>query len=105
MYTIRLADGLELTGLRMNGTNYVSKDQVDENIFVNNLTTMTVSDGDTETVYHDVELIQQVHYEDGWYLSFRELSDAEKTAIATEDSITDVQLALAEIYEMMLGGM
>lgn len=77
---------------------------MDESIFNSNLSTMTVSDGQIETVYHDVELIQQVHYADGWYLAFRELSEAEMASKATESSITDVQMALTEIYEMMLGG-
>lgn len=79
-------------------------EKVDESIFEGNLSTMTVSDGQTETVMHEVELIQQVHYSDGWYLAFRELTEAEKANRATENSITDVQMALTEIYEMMLGG-
>lgn len=104
-YKITLSDGKEITGLRKNGTNFVAEEQVDEAIFKDNLSAMTVSDGQTETVYHDVELIQQVHYADGWYLAFRELTEAEKASKATESSITDVQMALTEIYEMMLGGM
>lgn len=37
MYTITLANGKKLTGLDMNGTNYVSKEKVDETIFKDNL--------------------------------------------------------------------
>ena len=51
MYTITLANGTKLTGLDMNGTNYVSKEKVDETIFKDNLSTMKVSDGETETTY------------------------------------------------------
>lgn len=40
MYTITLANGAKLTGLDMNGTNYVSKEKVDETIFKDNLSTM-----------------------------------------------------------------
>ena len=40
MYTITLANGTKLTGLDMNGTNYVSKEKVDETIFKDNLSTM-----------------------------------------------------------------
>ena len=40
MYTITLANGTKLTGLDMNGTNYVSKEKVDETIFKDNLSTI-----------------------------------------------------------------
>jgi len=43
MYTITLANGAKLTGLDMNGTNYVSKEKVDETIFKDNLSTCSDS--------------------------------------------------------------
>lgn len=108
MYTITLADGKKLTGLEMNGSNYVSKEKVDETIFENNLSTMKVSDGETETTYTDVVFIQQMEWVDGtFYLAFREKTKEEKlvAAIAANtDSMTDLQIALAEVYEMILGG-
>lgn len=108
MYTITLADGKKLTGLEMNGSNYVSKEKVDETIFENNLSTMKVSDGETETAYTDVVFIQQMEWADGtFYLAFREKTKEEKlvAAIAANtDSMTDLQIALAEVYEMILGG-
>lgn len=78
-YTITLTDGQKLTGLSKNGDNFVSQTKVDESIFENNLSTMTVSDGETETMFHDVELIQQMEWNDGtWYLAFREITQQEK---------------------------
>ena len=97
-YTIKLADGRKLTGLTKNGNNYVSKEKVDESIFTDNLTNMTVSDGETETAYRNVELIQQMEFPDGWYLCFRELTEA-------EIAVTELQEALAEVYELIVGGM
>lgn len=108
MYTITLANGTKLTGLDMNGTNYVSKEKVDETIFNDNLSTMKVSDGETETTYTDMVFIQQMEWADGtFYLAFREKTKEEKLVAAlnaTSNSITDVQVALAEVYEMVLGG-
>lgn len=108
MYTITLANGKKLTGLDMNGTNYVSKEKVDETIFKDNLSTMKVSDGETETIYTDMVFIQQMEWADGtFYLAFREKTKEEKLVAAlnaTSNSITDVQVALAEVYEMVLGG-
>ena len=111
-YTITLADGKQLTGLGLNGNNFVSTEKIDESIFNGNLSTMTVSDGVSETVYNDVELIQQMQWSDGtWYLVFRELTPFEKKEKMlaemieeNNNSVTDIQLALAEIYEMITGG-
>ena len=69
---------------------------------------MKVSDGETETTYTDMVFIQQMEWADGtFYLAFREKTKEEKLVAAlnaTSDSVTDVQVALAEVYEMVLGG-
>lgn len=109
MYTITLANGTKLENLDMNGSNYVSKKKVDESIFTNaNLSTVKISDGETETTYTDVVFIQQMEWVDGtFYLAFREKTDKEKlieTITANASSVTDLQEALAEVYEMILGG-
>ena len=98
MYTIKLADGIKLENLDKNGTNYVSKTKIDESIFKNNLSVVTVSDGETETTYHNIEFIQQMPWSDGtYYLAFREIPKEEV-------AITNLQLALTGLYEQMLGG-
>ena len=108
MYTITLANGKKLTGLEMNGTNYVSKEKVDETIFKDNLSTMMVSDGESETTYTDMVFIQQMEWDDGtFYLAFREKTKEEKLEEFITKNIndmTDIQSALIEIYEMILGG-
>lgn len=101
-YTITLADGRKLTGLSKNGDNFVSAEKVDESIFEDNLSTMTVSDGETEETFKNMVFIQQMEWVDGtFYLAFRERTQAE----ILNDNMTDVQMALAELFEMMLGGM
>lgn len=77
MWKIILANGKELTGFTQNGNNYVSKTKVDESVFEGNLSTLTLTDGETEIVMHNAVLIQQVKYTDGWYLCFRELTPQE----------------------------
>lgn len=77
MVKLILADGTKLTGFTQNGTNFVSQKQVDESVFEDNLSTLTIDDGDTQTVMHNVELIQQVQYADGWYICFRERTEQE----------------------------
>lgn len=107
-YTITLADGRKLEGLDKNGGNFVSKTKVDESIFEDNLSTMKIFDGENEESFTDMVFIQQMEWSDGtFYLAFREKTALEKVVSAldaTSDSVTDVQVALAEVYEMILGG-
>lgn len=77
MVKLILADGTELKNFTQNGNNYVSKTEVDVSVFEDNLSTLTIVDGDTQTVMHNAELIQQVQYADGWYLCFREKTEQE----------------------------
>ena len=97
MYKITLNDGTVIDNLTVNGTNFVSKDKVDESIFTkDNLKKVTINDTD----YENLVFIQQMMLSDGYCIAFRQ-----KTAEAiTQANMTDVQLALAEIYEMILGG-
>lgn len=74
MYTITLSNGEKITNLEKNGTNFVSKTKIDEKIFYGNLSKMIVNDGEKDTEYKNVELIQQVQYGEDWYLAFRELT-------------------------------
>lgn len=76
-YTIILSDGQTISNLTLNGTNFVSKTQIDESIFEGNLSTITISDGEEEEVMKNVELIHQIELNDEWYLAFRELSAQE----------------------------
>ena len=107
-YTITLADGRKLTGLSKNGDNFVSKEKVDETMFKDNLSTMTVSDGENTESFKDMVFIQQMEWADGtFYLAFREQTPQEKIVAAitaNSDSVTDLQMALAEVYETILAG-
>lgn len=73
-----------------------------------NLSTMTVSDGETTETFKDMIFVQQMEWSDGtFYLSFRERTSTEKITaaiMANANSLTDVQVALAEVYEMMITG-
>ena len=70
---------------------------------------MTVSDGENEETFKDMVFIQQMEWADGtFYLAFREKTQQEKileVITANTNGLTDVQVALAEVYEMILGGM
>lgn len=104
MYKLILADGTELTGFTKNGDNYIRKEKVDESVFKDNLSTLEITDGEETITMHNVELIQQVEGADGFHICFRELSAQELQNKVTESNVTDIQVALAELYEMIVGG-
>lgn len=108
LYTITLADGRKLTELSKNGDNFVSTEKVDETMFKDNLSTMTVSDGETTETFKDMVFIQQMEWADGtFYLAFREQTPQEKILAAinaNSESVTDLQMALVEVYETILTG-
>lgn len=94
-YTITLADGSELTGLDKNGDNFVSTEKVDESIFENNLSTMTVYDGETEETFTDMAFIQQMKWMDGtYYLAFRKKTPAELTEEMSLELLVDCEYRL-----------
>ena len=49
IYTITLADGTELTNLRLNGNNFISESPIDTAVFQGNLSPVTIYDGDGDT--------------------------------------------------------
>ena len=111
MYTITLHDGTVLDDLELNGNNFISEKVIEDSVFDSNLDTVTISNGETTETYTDMKLLSnRVDGEKSWFV-LGEKTEQEKamerlvSALSVNaESITDVQLALAEIYEMILGG-
>ena len=111
MYQITLHDGTVLDELELNGNNFISEKVIDDSVFSGNLDTVTISNGETSETYTDMKLMSnRVDGGKSWFV-LGEKTEQEKamerlvSALSVNaESITDVQLALAEIYEMILGG-
>ena len=111
MYQITLHDGTVLDELELNGNNFISEKVIDDSVFSGNLDTVTISNGETTETYTDMKLLSnRVDGGKSWFV-LGEKTEQEKTMerlmsalTVNSESITDVQLALAEIYEMILGG-
>ena len=111
MYTITLHDGTVLDELELNGNNFISEKLIDDSVFSGNLDTVTISNGETTETYTDMKLMSnRVDGGKSWFV-LGEKTEQEKamerfvSALSVNaESITDVQLALAEIYEMIIGG-
>ena len=112
MYKIILNDGTELKNLELNGNNFISSEIIEDSVFKDNLKNVSIYDGEVTDTYTDMTLVANRVIEGRSWFILGEKSEQDKVferinvAITTnEDSITDVQMALAEVYEMILGGM
>ena len=111
MYQITLHDGTVLDELELNGNNFISEKVIDDSVFSGNLDTVTISNGETTETYTDMKLLSnRVDNGKSWFV-LGEKTEQEKAMErlvsilnVNAESITDVQLALAEIYEMIIGG-
>lgn len=107
MYKITLADGTELENLVLNGNNFISPTAVDDAVFADNMATVTITnleDGTTEQIEDGVLLSNIVRDGCSW-LVLGQKSEEEKRLETIDSTFTDLQMALAEVYELMIGGM
>jgi hypothetical protein len=70
IYKITLGDGTEISNLKLNGNNFISTEKIDESVFVDNCSPVTISDGVSDTVHPNMELVQIVEQFPGEYWLF-----------------------------------
>ena len=102
LYIITLADGTTHENLRLNGNNYISDTEIDPNIFVNNCSPMTISDGESAETHAHAECVacREDKVEGGWWMVFRDIPQKELEEREREQRLEDLEAVLAEI----LGG-
>lgn len=112
MYTITLLDGTELTDLKLNGNNFIAPTVLNDSVFEGKLNKVTITDGEIAQTYTDMVLIQNKEYDGKSWFILAEKSEQQKEREALQAAIekseierTDMQLALAEIFELIAGGM
>ena len=104
MYTIKLYDGTVLDNLILNGNNFISDKIIPDDIFTDNLNEVEISDGENTQIYQDMMLVaNRVIDGKSWFI-LAEKTPEQKEKEALEATITDLQLALVELYESLLGG-
>ena len=107
MYKIILADGTTLENLVLNGNNFIAQTAVDDAVFKDNMAAVTITDmenGSTEQIEDGVLLSNIVRDGKSW-LVLGQKSAEQKRQETIDSTFTDLQMALAEVYEMMIGGM
>ena len=99
-FTVTLADGTQLSGLELNGNNFVSKTEVTAETFKGKLGRVVIT-GDAEAdeagligTHEHMELVQIAHYtqavhgcKDGWYFVLRDIPASELEALRNRGDI------------------
>lgn len=96
--TIQLADGTVLN-LRLNGTEYESDTSIaDEVLSKDNLSNVTING----VSKGKMKLNSKYPYKNGTRFSLRELTSEEETIERLNTQLTQTQVGLTEVYEMLL---
>ena len=95
---VQFADGTVLN-LRLNGTEYESDTPIADEVFSEeNLLNVTIDDVNKGKM----KLNSKYPYEGGTRFSIRELTPEEKTIDELNTQLTQAQVGLTEVYEMLL---
>lgn len=112
MYKIEFADGSTLDNLELNGNNFISAKPIDPEFFKDEMLTSVSFTGPEFTgTVPDMQLIQCIPWHGGSAFVLAEFTEEEKRQKLLKETleqngtdITDIQSALAELYETFLGG-
>lgn len=99
MYTITLANGYKIENLTLNGNNYIAQQTVENSVFAENLDAVTISDGVTETTYHNMVLLSNIVRNGKSWIVLGQKSAQQQREEAMMAEIADLkeQLAAAKI--------
>lgn len=88
-WKITLSDGTTIENLGLNGNNYISKTKITEDDFKGKLSKVIIENETEKTSeeFEHMELVQIVHYEDGYYFVLRELSEQELKDIKIQGNL------------------
>ncbi len=87
IYTITLTDGTELTGLRLNGDNFISSAAISADVFEDNCSPVVISDGENEETHENMELVQVANVGGECWFVLRDMSAAELEKIRMQADI------------------
>lgn len=104
MLTIKLSDGTKLKNITLNGDTFVSESEIADSVFEGKLDTVEITDSETKevTVLHDAELLLNKAFGEEWWFVIQEKSPENKQLAQITNDITDVQVAIADLYEMIV---
>jgi hypothetical protein len=90
-FKITLSDGTKFENLKLSGNYYITQKEITEKDFKGKLSKVIIEETEdkktTKNEYTHMELIQILHYEDGYYFALRELSQDEIDKITIQSNI------------------
>ena len=106
MYKITLDDGSTVDNLELNGNNFIAQGEVSDDTFEGKLSEVKILDKSTNTeeTYTDMVLLSNIVRDRRSWIVLGEKTEAQKERERVEDNFTDIELAIAEVYEMIIGG-
>lgn len=103
-FKITLADGTQLKNLELNGNNFISKNEIQDSVFEDNLDTVEIKSPDGETqVMHDCFLAANREIDGEWWFIIVEKSEDQKEK---EDLYAEIEAQAEAIMELaeLIGG-
>ena len=107
IYTLKFSDGSQMTGLKLNGNNFVSVVEVSAADFRGKLSGVEITgtgegvDGSICGVHEHMELVQVVHYTrgvhgvaDGWYFVLMDIPAEEYEALKNRSDIDYIAMMI-----------
>lgn len=91
-YQVTLADGTVLGGLRLNGNNYISKEKVTPEVFDGNCSPVIISDGNSDEIHNDMELVQVTESGGEYWFVLRDIPEKELATIKMQSDIEYVAM-------------
>ncbi len=90
-FKITLSDGTKFENLKLSGNYYITEKEITEKDFKGKLSKVIIEEIEDKKIikneYSHMELIQILHYEDGYYFALRELSQDEIDKITMQSNI------------------
>lgn len=103
---IVLENGIAIDNMEVNGDCFVSKKKVEYDEFTDDMKIkIEYDDGTTKEFTHAYCCLNgKLNNSKEYYLAFAEKTKEELHDTELENTATDMQMAIAELYEMLIGG-
>jgi hypothetical protein len=107
MCMITLADGTQLKDVMATGNRYIANEIISDDVFKNNLSRVTITEGNETETYTDMTLESSYIWGDKSCFVLKEKPQHNRINERIDkitQGITDIEVALAEIYETLFAG-
>lgn len=99
LYTIKLADGTTIENLELNGNNYIANTIIDDSVFVDNLDSVEISDGETTETCTNMRLLSNIARDGRSWIVLGQKSEEQIEKEKLENKLIEMQL----LIDTMLG--